>query len=313
MLKHDRFYNHNIMRINYTTYDVRRGEDVIHAGTSRCDVMTLNSAFAEDSSKHPFCYARVLGIFHANVIYLGEKNQDYRPRRLEFLWVRWYCIGEGTQSGWKALKLDRVQFPPMVGNADAFGFLDPIDVLRGCHTIPAFSSGRVHPDGKLFSNLAQDQNDWFIYYINRCVSPIDFSPALSSFRIRFVDRDMVIRYHWGHGVGHTYAFGASDVAGVPLVAEIEEQENNTVTSRREVELEREDGLLGEDDMVYHNVSDDDVSEGDIDDEVRNLHGRILSINVLINSIVAIDYCGCTVIVMQLLLLLPCTGRWCRDS
>jgi len=22
---------------------------------------------------------------------------------------------------------------------------------------------------------------------------------------RFVDRDMVMRYHWGYGVGHTYA------------------------------------------------------------------------------------------------------------
>ena len=108
MLKHDRFYNHNIMRVNYTTYNVRRGEDVIHTETSHCDIMMLNSAFAEDSSKYPFCYAWVLGIFHANVIYLGEKNQDYRPRRLEFLWVRWYCVEEGIQSGWKALKLDRV-------------------------------------------------------------------------------------------------------------------------------------------------------------------------------------------------------------
>jgi hypothetical protein len=40
---------------------------------------------------------------------------------------------------------------------------------------------------------------------------------------RFVDRDMVIHYHWGHGMGHTYAFSAnSDVADPPL-NEIEEQ------------------------------------------------------------------------------------------
>jgi hypothetical protein len=178
VLKHDRFYSHNIMRVNYTAYDVRRGEDVIHAGTPRCDIMTLNSAFAEDPSKHPFCYARVLGIFHANVTYLGGKNQDYRPQRLEFLLVRWYHVEEGIQSGWKALKLDRVRFPPMTGNEDAFGFLDPLDVLRGCHIIPAFSSGQVHPDGKLFSKLAQDQNDWFVYYVGRCVSSIKFFPAL---------------------------------------------------------------------------------------------------------------------------------------
>jgi hypothetical protein len=167
VLKLDRFYKHNTMHINYTTYDVRRGEDVIHVGTSRCDIMVLNPAFAEDANEHPFCYAHVLGIFHANVVYLGEQNLDYRPWRLEFLWVRWYGIERGVRSGWKALKLDRVRFPHMADSLDAFGFLDPIDVLRGCHVVPAFSRGRVHPDGKSFSNLAQDKNNWSMYYINR--------------------------------------------------------------------------------------------------------------------------------------------------
>jgi hypothetical protein len=79
VLKHDRFYKHNIMHLNYTTYDVQQEEDTTHAGISHCNVMTLNSAFAEDSRKHPFCYACVLGIFHANVVYLGEQNLDYCP------------------------------------------------------------------------------------------------------------------------------------------------------------------------------------------------------------------------------------------
>ena len=74
-------------------------------------------------------------------------------------------------------------------------------------------------------------------------------------------------------MGHTYAFGTSGVGGAPLVAEIEEQENNT--SRQEVEVEDEDALPGEDDMVYHNISNDSMSKGDIDDEVCNLHGRVL--------------------------------------
>jgi hypothetical protein len=187
VLKHDRFYKHKIMHINYTTYDVRRGEDVIHAGTSHSDIMMLNPAFMEDSNEHPFCYARVLGIFHANVIYLGEQNLDYRPRRLEFLWVRWYNIEQGVRTGWKALKLDRVHFPLMTGNIGAFGFLDPVDVLRGCHIIPAFSRGLVHSDGKLFSNLAQDQNDWSAYYINRCVVTLNWFPFSGSALILLLD------------------------------------------------------------------------------------------------------------------------------
>jgi hypothetical protein len=91
--------------------------------------------------------------------------------------------------------------------------------------------------------------------------------ALPSFGLRFVDCDMVIHYHWGHGVGHTYAAFSADfnVADVLLPAETEQEENNT--SRREVDLEDEDGFLGEDDMVYQNDSDDSMSEGgDIYDE-----------------------------------------------
>ena len=266
VLKHDRFYRHNIMHVNHTTYDVRRGEDVIHAGASHCDIMALNSAFAEGTSKHPFCYARVIGIFHANVIYLGENNQDYRPRRLEFLWVRWY-VEESIQSGWKALKLDCVRFPPMTGNVDAFGFIDPIDVLRGCHIIPAFSRGQVHPDGKLFSNLAQDQKDWFSYYVNWWVTLIQLFHALPSFRLRFVDRDMVIRHHWGHGVGHTYAFGADSLDDADTLQSVEIEEQEDITGRQAAGLEDEDGLLGEDDMVFQDDSDDNMPEEDADDEV----------------------------------------------
>ena len=30
---------------------------------------------------------------------------------------------------------------------DAFGFVDPKDVLRGCHILPRFAAGKRHPDG----------------------------------------------------------------------------------------------------------------------------------------------------------------------
>ena len=80
---------------------------------------------------------------------------------------------------------------------------------------------------------------------------------------------MVIHYHWGHGVGHTYVFGAnSDVVDTLWLGGVEEEEDNTI--RQEMELEGEDGLLGEDDMVYQNDSDDNISERDADDEVCNL-------------------------------------------
>ena len=45
---------------------------------------------------------------------------------------------------------------------------------------------------------------------------------------RFVDRDMVMRYHWGLGVGHVYTHNQRVEAGIPRDQEIErgEQVNN---------------------------------------------------------------------------------------
>lgn len=166
LFKQDRMYRHNIMRINYTSYDVRREEDVIHTGTSRCDVMLLNANAS--SSDHRFLYARVLGIYHVNVIYVGEGTIDYTPRRLEFLWVRWF-EGDDLTVGWTVQRLDRVRFPSMA-QEDSFGFIDPADVLRGCHMMASFVRGKVHSDGIGISHHAKDSNDWRAYYVGRYVN-----------------------------------------------------------------------------------------------------------------------------------------------
>lgn len=168
IFKQDRMYKHDIMRINYTTYDVRCGEDVIHTNTPRCDVMLLNPNASP--SGHQFWYARVLGIYHVNAIFIGDNNTDYTPRRLEFLWVRWYEVDDPI-GGWSNCCLDCVRFLP-VTQEDAFGFIDPADVLRSCHLISAFSRGKVHSDGIGISHCAQDASDWQAYYVARCVLTI---------------------------------------------------------------------------------------------------------------------------------------------
>ena len=59
------------MRVNYTTYDMRRDQDTINPRT-HADVMVLNPGDEEsEDERHPYWYARVCGIFHANVLYLG--------------------------------------------------------------------------------------------------------------------------------------------------------------------------------------------------------------------------------------------------
>ena len=167
-LKNDRIYHHKLTRFHFTTYDVRRGTDIINPGNSRRDIMLLADNAEGTSSTHPFLYARVLGTYHANVIYTGPGMRDYSARRLDFLWVRWFEVVDPESSGWGNSKLDRVRFPPM--NEDSsFGFVDPKDVLRGCHIMPSFANGRRHVDGIGISRCAQDGQDYHSYYVGRQV------------------------------------------------------------------------------------------------------------------------------------------------
>jgi len=169
LFKHDRIYRHSLLRINYTAYDVRRSQDVVHTSTSHCNIMMLaasSSNNADASPSHPFCYAQVLGIYHANIVYVGPGMVDYQPQCFEFLWVRWYKVMEKVPAGWTARRLDRIRFPPLAKD-DSFGFVDPSDVLRGCHIMPRFSKGQLHSDGKGLSKRAGDSSDWAEYYVGR--------------------------------------------------------------------------------------------------------------------------------------------------
>lgn len=165
--KGDRMYRHNIMRINYTTYDVRRAQDTVNPNTDHRDVILLSSQYAS-TPDHQYTYARVLGIYHVNVIYTGPGMLDYRARRMEFLWVRWYdnIDNQPVQNGWAKMRLDRLEFPPM-NDEESFGFVDPAHVLRGCHLIPAFAAHMRNADSVGISECARDSQDWRRYYVNR--------------------------------------------------------------------------------------------------------------------------------------------------
>jgi hypothetical protein len=169
LFKEDRIYRHRVLRINYTTYDVRRAQDTVNPNTARRDIMLLSNLQSQpDSCVHQYKYARVLGIFHVNVIYIGPGMLDYRARRMEFLWVRWYENIESSpvQDGWRDCRLDQLRFPPM-DHPEAFGFVDPAHVIRAFHSIPRFVSGQQYQDGLGISRCSRDSNDWRIYFANR--------------------------------------------------------------------------------------------------------------------------------------------------
>jgi hypothetical protein len=52
--------------------------------------MVLADDNDNSASAHPFKYARILGIYHVNALYVGHRMVDYQPRRMDFVWVRWY-------------------------------------------------------------------------------------------------------------------------------------------------------------------------------------------------------------------------------
>jgi hypothetical protein len=61
---------------------------------------------------------------------------------MEVLRVRWYDLDTKAKAGFKAKRLFRVS----LANYDdptSYGFVDPTDVVRGVHLIPAFALGKV--------------------------------------------------------------------------------------------------------------------------------------------------------------------------
>ena len=83
---------------------------------------------------------------------------------MEFLLVHWYSRDTRHKAGFKRRRLHRLEpLPPE--NPDAFGFLDPDDVIRGAHLIPAFAHG-AEEGSTLPSVTGGAKKAWSFYYVN---------------------------------------------------------------------------------------------------------------------------------------------------
>jgi hypothetical protein len=127
------------------------------------------AAIEEDAinRRTEFWYARVMGILHVNVL---DKAHLRDFKRLDILWVRWFGQDGASPGGWKARRLERVGFVPDSDVPGAFGFIDPSDVIRGCHLIPAFEHDRRLEEPILQDSFCREgEGDWNFYYVNRYV------------------------------------------------------------------------------------------------------------------------------------------------
>ncbi|KAI0054410.1 hypothetical protein BV25DRAFT_1768684, partial [Artomyces pyxidatus] len=158
-------------------------------------IMVLSHEDDEDDG-HQYWYARVVGVFHVHVIHKGPGSKSSEPQRMDFLWVRWFGRDLSYRAGWDARRLHRIGFIPCDDpELEAFGFVNPSDVVRAVHLIPAFHHKRTAdllPGRSIarqveefsVSRREKELTDWRFFYVDM-----------------FVDRDMTMRY-LGGGVGH---------------------------------------------------------------------------------------------------------------
>ncbi|KAJ1309331.1 hypothetical protein OPQ81_004992 [Rhizoctonia solani] len=250
----DIMYRHKTLRINYTSYDVQRQQDLLNPNTpSRFILLPSNDDSYEGAARHPFLYAKVLGVYHAEVSY-----RQHAPRRMDFVHVRWLYYDYECPGGWDIFRLDCVGYKPCCSdedNLDSFDFVDPNDIIRTAHLIPDFQTGTTDTLLNTSHSLSHDDPqcgvDWRYFYVNR-----------------FVDRDVLMRYLSG-GVGHYRC----DVA-IPEGSAIDMDQPDTT---RETALAADDQHLGANELEERSNTenlDDYDEEGNNEMDIEDVVGII---------------------------------------
>ena len=269
-----RIYEVKTMQANYTTYDMRRDYDIINP-KKHADIISVTPDFdpttASSPSGHPFRYARVLGIYHANVVYI-QPGHEAVIETVFFLWVRWYHFDSSYNSGFQYCRLPRLS-PVALDDTDACGFLDPAEVIRGAHLIPAFAHGK----NSIVDNSSQ--LPWNFFYMNWWVFHFSFTMhmLLIPSDHSFVDRDIYMRFRGG-GIGHIVPVDVPDPepdkADVPGELDLGEEEmevDGATTSATDSGRDEENSANNEQEDEEDEAEEDDadgegVEDDDDDDE-----------------------------------------------
>ena len=167
----ERIYRHKIMRVNYTTYDVRRGQDSL-SSRKRSNIMMLaretdGDGPGPETPLHPFEYAQIIGIFHVDVVHRAPGEYMPTTTSIELLWVRRYRFDTTYSAGFQKKLLYRLEFLPS-SDYDAFGFVHPDEVIRGAHLIPAFDHAGTDQflKGTSLARNEDELDDYRYFYVN---------------------------------------------------------------------------------------------------------------------------------------------------
>ena len=157
----DDIFIHKVMRINFDTYDMRREQDSINPD-SHPDIMMP----APESYGHPYYYARTLALFHVYAAIVPDKGTVPEWQQFHVCFVRWFEVDFDAIRPKRLVPLRWARL-----NENAFGFVSPDEVLRGCHLLPAPAHGRsndVLPTySRIRTNEDTDQKDYNRHYVNQ--------------------------------------------------------------------------------------------------------------------------------------------------
>ena len=207
------------------------------------DIM-LQSPITEEDAE-PYWYARVLGVYYANIWSRNPAIHGGRnARHMDFLWVCWFGEEPDYCSGFCQACLLKISFVESTYDF-AFSFIDPANVVHRCHLIPAFSAGQntgLLPHSHSTAQCAnpEDVDDWLNFYVNMwvAITQLWFDLLLMHMAVSFVDLDMIMHYFGGR-VGHlkntppqqVHRLGPADPDSEEM--EVEGEEGNTGGNIRE--------------------------------------------------------------------------------
>ncbi|RPD63598.1 hypothetical protein L227DRAFT_584613 [Lentinus tigrinus ALCF2SS1-6] len=196
-----RLFLHKVMRVNYTSYDMRREQDSINPRTHP-DIMMV----APPGSPHPYLYARVISIFHVNAYRVDPG--DFEPPEKELLhvlWVRWYDFDTKLPSGFQHFRPHRLTLAALAD--EVFGFVSPDQVLRGVHIIPAERFGHSEAPSlpyRPFTGVPAPDSDVRTQAFDGAASGIP-EVRKDNWKYYYIsmwsDRDLFMRF-LGGGIGH---------------------------------------------------------------------------------------------------------------
>ena len=194
-IKGDTLYEHSILTVEYTSYDLQREDDTVHLNFGNQVVMIYSQT---SQAIKPWLYAHVIAIYHVFV----HTATNPEPKHLELLWVRWMERDSAQLKGVNSSKYTHILLIPHSGiPGESFGFVDLSHIIHACHLIPAFNLGQTH-DWLGPSMIQNVKGDWQVFYANKydSINLYFLCSPVPLCKPRFVDRDAFARFS-GIGIG----------------------------------------------------------------------------------------------------------------